>query len=172
MNHNFSRHSLVSLVSLVGLAAASTALAKSPAPAVDAAPPVLQTTPSPLPPKTVPPPSVGQTMQGDPGNLLNREFAVPVPPTVPPGQVAGIRYWSYVYNEVPKRYCVEPKLFTCGPSSAPVSWSPPPVLELLDAADATLYAISAFAVNRIMAVVEKKLRIPGMVVAGATGGGK
>ena len=34
-----------------------------------------------------------------------------------------------------------------------------------------LYAISAFAVNRIMAVVEKKLRIPGMVVAGATGGG-
>ena len=34
-----------------------------------------------------------------------------------------------------------------------------------------LYAISAFAVNRIMAAVEKKLRIPGMVVAGATGGG-
>ena len=34
-----------------------------------------------------------------------------------------------------------------------------------------LYAITAFAVNRIMAVVEKKLRIPGMVVAGATGGG-
>jgi glutamate/aspartate transport system permease protein len=34
-----------------------------------------------------------------------------------------------------------------------------------------LYAISAFAVNRIMAVVEKKLRIPGFVVAGATGGG-
>ena len=34
-----------------------------------------------------------------------------------------------------------------------------------------LYAVSAFAVNRLMAVVEKKLRIPGMVVAGATGGG-
>ena len=34
-----------------------------------------------------------------------------------------------------------------------------------------LYAISAFAVNRIMAVVEKKLQIPGFVVAGATGGG-
>ncbi len=34
-----------------------------------------------------------------------------------------------------------------------------------------LYAISAFAVNRVMAVVEKKLRIPGFVVAGATGGG-
>jgi len=34
-----------------------------------------------------------------------------------------------------------------------------------------LYAISAFAVNRIMAVVEKKLQIPGLVVAGATGGG-
>ena len=34
-----------------------------------------------------------------------------------------------------------------------------------------LYAISAFAVNRLMAVVEKKLRIPGFVVAGATGGG-
>ncbi len=81
-------------------------------------------------------------MQGDPGNLLNREFAVPVPPTVPPGQVAGIGYWSYVYNEVPKRYCVEPKLFTCGPSNAPVSWNPPPVLELLDSTDARLYAIS------------------------------
>ena len=34
-----------------------------------------------------------------------------------------------------------------------------------------LYAISAFAVNRVMAVVEKKLRIPGLVIAGATGGG-
>ncbi|MDB5886062.1 MAG: amino acid transporter permease [Polaromonas sp.] len=34
-----------------------------------------------------------------------------------------------------------------------------------------LYAVSAFAVNRLMAVVEKKLRIPGFVVAGATGGG-
>ncbi|MES2282010.1 MAG: amino acid ABC transporter permease [Pseudomonadota bacterium] len=34
-----------------------------------------------------------------------------------------------------------------------------------------LYAASAFAVNRVMAVVEKKLQIPGFVVAGATGGG-
>ena len=34
-----------------------------------------------------------------------------------------------------------------------------------------LYALSAFAVNRIMAVVEKKLQIPGLVVAGAMGGG-
>ena len=34
-----------------------------------------------------------------------------------------------------------------------------------------LYAISAFAVNRLMAVVEKKLRIPGLVIAGAPGGG-
>lgn len=34
-----------------------------------------------------------------------------------------------------------------------------------------LYAISAFAVNRVMAFVEKKLQIPGYVVAGATGGG-
>ena len=34
-----------------------------------------------------------------------------------------------------------------------------------------LYAVSAFAVNRLMAVVEKKLRIPGLVIAGATGGG-
>ena len=34
-----------------------------------------------------------------------------------------------------------------------------------------LYAVSAFAVNRIMAVVEKSLRIPGYVVAGASGGG-
>jgi glutamate/aspartate transport system permease protein len=34
-----------------------------------------------------------------------------------------------------------------------------------------LYAVSAFAVNRVMAVVEKKLQIPGFVVAGATGGG-
>ena len=33
------------------------------------------------------------------------------------------------------------------------------------------YAVSAFAVNRLMAVVEKKLRIPGLVIAGATGGG-
>ena len=34
-----------------------------------------------------------------------------------------------------------------------------------------LYAVSAFAVNRVMAVVENKLRIPGLVIAGATGGG-
>jgi glutamate/aspartate transport system permease protein len=34
-----------------------------------------------------------------------------------------------------------------------------------------LYAASAFAVNRLMALVEKKLQIPGMVMAGATGGG-
>jgi glutamate/aspartate transport system permease protein len=34
-----------------------------------------------------------------------------------------------------------------------------------------LYAASAFAVNRVMALVEKKLQIPGFVVAGATGGG-
>ncbi|MFZ3140997.1 amino acid ABC transporter permease [Polaromonas sp.] len=34
-----------------------------------------------------------------------------------------------------------------------------------------LYAISAFAVNRLMALVEKKMQIPGLVVAGATGGG-
>ncbi|MFN4119590.1 amino acid ABC transporter permease [Acidovorax sp.] len=35
----------------------------------------------------------------------------------------------------------------------------------------TLYIISAFAINRIMAFVEKRVRIPGMVVAGAAGGG-
>ena len=34
-----------------------------------------------------------------------------------------------------------------------------------------LYAVSAFAVNRAMAWVEKKLQIPGHVVAGVTGGG-
>ncbi len=34
-----------------------------------------------------------------------------------------------------------------------------------------LYAASAFAVNRIMALVEKKLQIPGYVMAGAAGGG-
>ncbi|MBW8721890.1 MAG: amino acid ABC transporter permease [Polaromonas sp.] len=34
-----------------------------------------------------------------------------------------------------------------------------------------LYAVSAFAVNRIMAFVEKKVQIPGFVVAGSTGGG-
>ena len=34
-----------------------------------------------------------------------------------------------------------------------------------------LYAVSAFAVNRAMALVEKKLQIPGYVVAGVAGGG-
>ena len=34
-----------------------------------------------------------------------------------------------------------------------------------------LYAISAFAVNRVMAFIEKRLQIPGFVVAGAGGGG-
>lgn len=34
-----------------------------------------------------------------------------------------------------------------------------------------LYAVSAFAVNRAMAFVEKKMQIPGFVVAGSTGGG-
>ena len=34
-----------------------------------------------------------------------------------------------------------------------------------------LYAVSAFAVNRVMALVEKKLQIPGYTVAGASGGG-
>jgi glutamate/aspartate transport system permease protein len=34
-----------------------------------------------------------------------------------------------------------------------------------------LYALSAFAVNRAFAVIEKKLQIPGFIVAGGTGGG-
>ena len=34
-----------------------------------------------------------------------------------------------------------------------------------------LYAISAFAVNRVMALVEKKVQIPGYTVAGVSGGG-
>lgn len=34
-----------------------------------------------------------------------------------------------------------------------------------------LYAISAFAVNRVMALVEKKMQIPGLVVASPAGGG-
>ena len=34
-----------------------------------------------------------------------------------------------------------------------------------------LYAVSAFAVNRVMAFVEKKVQIPGYVMAGAPGGG-
>ena len=33
-----------------------------------------------------------------------------------------------------------------------------------------LYALSAFAVNRVFAVIEKKARIPGFIVAGAGGG--
>ena len=33
-----------------------------------------------------------------------------------------------------------------------------------------LYAVSAFAVNRVMALVEKKVQIPGYVVAGSAGG--
>jgi glutamate/aspartate transport system permease protein len=35
----------------------------------------------------------------------------------------------------------------------------------------TLYIISAFAINRIMAFIEKRARIPGMVVASGAGGG-
>lgn len=35
----------------------------------------------------------------------------------------------------------------------------------------SLYMLSAFAVNRIMALIERKVRIPGFVAAGATGGG-
>ncbi|MFM9879899.1 MAG: amino acid ABC transporter permease [Burkholderiaceae bacterium] len=34
-----------------------------------------------------------------------------------------------------------------------------------------LYAISAFAVNRVFAFIEKKAQIPGFIVAGGTGGG-
>jgi glutamate/aspartate transport system permease protein len=34
-----------------------------------------------------------------------------------------------------------------------------------------LYAFSAFAVNRVFAFLEKKVRIPGFIVAGGTGGG-
>ena len=34
-----------------------------------------------------------------------------------------------------------------------------------------LYAASAFAVNRVMAFVEKRIQVPGFVVAGTTGGG-
>jgi glutamate/aspartate transport system permease protein len=35
----------------------------------------------------------------------------------------------------------------------------------------TLYVISAFAINRIMAFIEKRVRIPGVVVASSAGGG-
>ncbi len=34
-----------------------------------------------------------------------------------------------------------------------------------------LYIVSAFAINRIMAFIEKRVRIPGMVVPGGAGGG-
>jgi glutamate/aspartate transport system permease protein len=34
-----------------------------------------------------------------------------------------------------------------------------------------LYALSAFAVNRVFALIEKKVQIPGFIAAGATGGG-
>ncbi len=34
-----------------------------------------------------------------------------------------------------------------------------------------LYALSAFAVNRVFAFIERKVRIPGFIVAGGTGGG-
>ena len=34
-----------------------------------------------------------------------------------------------------------------------------------------LYAMSAFAVNRVFAFIEKKIQIPGFIVAGGTGGG-
>jgi len=34
-----------------------------------------------------------------------------------------------------------------------------------------LYAASAFAINRVMAFVEKRIQVPGFVVAGTTGGG-
>lgn len=34
-----------------------------------------------------------------------------------------------------------------------------------------LYIISAFAVNRVMAFIERKIQIPGFIVAGGTGGG-
>jgi glutamate/aspartate transport system permease protein len=34
-----------------------------------------------------------------------------------------------------------------------------------------VYALSAFAVNRVCAFIEKRVQIPGMVIAGATGGG-
>ena len=34
-----------------------------------------------------------------------------------------------------------------------------------------LYAVSAFAVNRVFSFIEKKMQIPGFIVAGGTGGG-
>ena len=35
-----------------------------------------------------------------------------------------------------------------------------------------LYAISAFAVNRVMTLIEKRMQIPGFIVAGSKGGGR
>jgi glutamate/aspartate transport system permease protein len=34
-----------------------------------------------------------------------------------------------------------------------------------------LYALSAFAINRVMAFIEKRAQVPGFIVAGGTGGG-
>ena len=34
-----------------------------------------------------------------------------------------------------------------------------------------LYTVSAFAVNRVMAFVERRMQIPGLVVVGNVGGG-
>jgi glutamate/aspartate transport system permease protein len=34
-----------------------------------------------------------------------------------------------------------------------------------------LYTVSAFAVNRVMALIERRMQIPGLVVAGNVGGG-
>ena len=34
-----------------------------------------------------------------------------------------------------------------------------------------LYVISAFAINRVMAFIEKRSRVPGMVTASSAGGG-
>jgi glutamate/aspartate transport system permease protein len=33
-----------------------------------------------------------------------------------------------------------------------------------------LYALSAFGVNRVFALIEKKMRVPGFIVAPGTGG--
>ena len=38
------------------------------------------------------------------------------------------------------------------------------------AAVTVLYAISAFAINRVMSFIEKRARVPGFVVAGGMGG--
>jgi len=119
---------------LAGVIAVSAVIAKSPVPAAGPAPSELQ---------MKPPSPVLQTMPADPGNLLNRPISVPTPPTVQVGPPVGIGYWSYVYGTgSTKQYCVEPKLFTCGPSNVPLAWSTPPVVELLDASNATVYAIT------------------------------